>query len=282
MGELSELLKRHGFVLSKSLGQNFLTDMTVPRRIAAAASLGADTHVLEIGPGVGALTRELSARAGHVTAVELDRRLLPLLDETLADCANVTVTHGDILKLDLAELLQGDGYANRVACANLPYNITTPALTKLFDSGLFSEITVMIQREVAHRITAKPATSDYGAFSVYAQYHAVPEILFDVPPSSFLPPPKVTSSVVRMTLRSAERGTAHSGITDERFFFRIVRGAFGQRRKTLVNALAAALAGSHTKAQIAAAVADCGFLPTVRGEELGIGQFADLANMLLA
>ena len=234
--DIKALLSRHGFHFSKSMGQNFLIADWVPRDIADAAGLDEGCAVLEIGPGIGPLTRELSRRAGRVAAVELDRSLLPILAETLADCPNVEVVPGDVMKLDLAALAaeKFDGLTVK-ACANLPYNITTPVITKLLEAGCFQAATVMIQREVARRICAAPGDSDCGAFSLFCQYHARCELLFEVPPDCFLPAPKVTSAVVRCRMRQTP---AVSPACGQDFFFRTVRAAFAQRRKTLANSLA--------------------------------------------
>ena len=204
--DIRALMERHGVHFSKALGQNFLIEPSVPRRIAEAGCEGSPEGlaVLEIGPGVGCLTVELAERAEHVAAVELDRMLLPVLAETLADRPNAEVVPGDALKLDLAALMREKfpGARCRV-CANLPYNVTTPLLAKFIDAGIFERITVMIQREVALRLTAAPGTADYGAFTVYLTWHCEAERLFDVPPECFMPRPKVTSSVVRLTPRTA-------------------------------------------------------------------------------
>ena len=191
---IHDLLARHGFRFSKSLGQNFLTASWVPEDIAESARLNENTGVLEIGAGVGCLTRELSARAGKVVCVELDRALEPILAETLIGCKNVEMVYGDILKQDIpalvAEKLNG---LRPVVCANLPYNVTSPLLTALIEAGCFESITVMIQREVARRICSKPGTADYGAFGIFVQWYEEPELLFDVPPHCFVPAPKVTA-----------------------------------------------------------------------------------------
>ena len=276
LNQIKGLLARHGFRFSKSMGQNFLIQSWVPRDIAAASGAGPGTGVLEVGPGIGPLTRELSARADRVVAVELDRALLPILAETLADCPNARVIPGDILKVDLPALA-AEEFADLtpLACANLPYNITTPAITALIEAGCFASITVMIQREVARRICAAPGTPDYGAFSVFCQYHTRPELLFDVPPDCFLPAPKVTSSVVRMVPCPPP-----PEVDDERHFFRMVRAAFALRRKTLVNSLSSALGSPLDRAALARAVADCGLPENVRGERLGIPEFAALSRAL--
>ena len=278
INEIKALLARHGFHFSKSMGQNFLIESWVPEDIAAASGANEDCCVLEIGPGIGPLTRQLSDRAGKVVAVELDRSLLPILDETLAGRDNVSVLSGDIMKLDIPTLVQEHfGSLRPMACANLPYNITTPVITALIQAGCFEAITVMIQREVALRICAAPGSSDYGAFSVFVQYHTTPELLFDVPNTCFLPAPKVTSSVLRMTPRPKP-----AEVEDEEFFFRVVRAAFAQRRKTLHNSLSAALGAPFTREMIAQAIEACDLSPTIRGERLGIGEFALLARTLKA
>ena len=273
---IQSLLSRHGFRFSKSMGQNFLIQGWVPDGLVEGAGVSRENGVLEVGPGIGPLTVRLARAAAKVVAVELDRSLLPVLDETLAGLDNVEVLSGDILKLDIGALVEEKFPGlTPMACANLPYNITTPVLTALIDSGRFSRITVMIQREVARRICAAPGTPDYGAFSVYCQFYTLPELLFDVGPECFVPAPKVTSSVLRMTPRE----TLPQGITDERRFFRVVKAAFGQRRKTLLNALSAGLGGVDKDA-IRAAIAACGLPEDIRGERLGIPEFAALTTAL--
>lgn len=274
--QIKSLLTRHGFRFSKAMGQNFLIAAWVPERIAQEAAPDDRTGVLEIGPGIGCLTAELSRTARKVVAVELDERLRPILAETLAGCENVELIFGDVLKLDLPALVRERFALLRpVVCANLPYNVTTPLLAALLESGCFAEITVMIQREVAHRLCARAGTADYGAFTVFTQWYAEPEILFDVPPGCFMPAPKVTSSVVRLRTRTAPP----VAVADEKLLFAVVRAAFNQRRKTLVNALAAGLPG-YDKETIAAAVARCGLDARVRGEALDLARFAALANAL--
>ena len=228
--EIKELLGRHGFRFSKSMGQNFLIEPWVPRQTAESSGAAAGIGVLEVGPGIGPLTEQLAKLAEKVVSVELDKSLLPVLAETMADYPNVEIVPGDIMKTDIAQLcrekLPG---LPVVACANLPYNITTPVITAMLQAGCFQAVTVMIQREVALRICAKPGTADYGAFTVLCQYYADSELLYDVPPSCFYPAPKVVSSVIRMTVR----GKPPVEVPDPDLFFRVVRAAFGQRRKTL-------------------------------------------------
>lgn len=271
MNDIQALLRRHHFHFSKTLGQNFLIDPSVPYEIAGSSGADETCGVLEIGPGIGCLTVELCELAGRVAAVELDRSLFPVLSETLADHPNAVVVPGDVLKLDLAALVaeQFDGLTPMV-CANLPYNITSPVLTALLESRLFSALTVMIQREVAKRICASPGTSDYGSFSLFCQYHADCELLFEVPPTAFLPAPKVTSAVLRMVPHEKP-----DCVEDEVWFFKAVRGGFALRRKTLLNSLASVV--PLPKEVLTGCIERAGLSPQVRGETLGIPQFAALA-----
>ena len=274
---IKPLLARHGFHFSKSLGQNFLTAAWVPEDIAVSAGLDADTGVLEIGPGIGCLTVELAKRAQKVTAVELDRALLPVLAETLGDYPNTEVIHGDILKLDLQALVSEHfGGLRPVVCANLPYHITTPILTKLIDSGLFAQITVMIQREVALRLCAPAGSPDYGAISLYIAYHTEPILLFDIPPDCFIPAPKVTSSVITLKKR-----TVPPVDTEPSILFHVIKLAFAQRRKTLLNCLNAGL--PHvSKERLTQIIESLGHDPRVRGETLDLIAFANLTDALIA
>jgi dimethyladenosine transferase len=274
--QLRALLKRHGFRFDKHKGQNFLVADWVPVQIAETAELDEDSLVLEIGPGIGTLTQELCKRAGRIVSVELDRNLLPILDETLADFKNATILSGDFLKLDLAEALAPIGDNKPVLCANLPYNITTPILVKAIESKLFSKLTVMIQREVALRICAAPGTSDYGAFTLYCNYYTRSELQFEVPPDCFLPAPKVTSAVITMDL--LEKPTVE--VADERLLFALIKAAFAQRRKTLVNALFAVYGNRYSKEDLVALLAGLGLSADVRGERLSLEQFAQLANAM--
>ena len=272
--QIKALLARHGFRFSKSMGQNFLIQDWVPRDIAAASGAAPGVGVLEVGPGIGPLTRELAGLADRVVSVELDRALLPILAETLGNCPNAEVVSGDILKTDISALV-GEKFqcVRAVACANLPYNITTPAITALIEAECFDSITVMIQREVAKRVCAAPGTADYGAFSVFCQYHTAPEYLFEVPPDCFLPAPKVTSAVVRMVPRPAP-----AEADDPDHFFRVVKASFALRRKTLANSLAAGL--GMPREEIAQAIQRCSLPAGIRGERLSIPQFAQLSRAL--
>ena len=272
--EVTALLRRHGFHFSKSLGQNFLTAAWVPERIAEEAGLDEQTGVLEVGPGVGCLTEQLSMRAGKVLAVELDKALRPVLAETLAGRENVEILFGDVLKQDLPALVREKLPGLRpVICANLPYNVTSPLLTAFLEAGCFETVTVMIQREVARRICARAGTADYGAFGLFVQWHCETELLFDVPPACFVPQPKVTSSVIRLTRRAAPPYP----VSDEQLLFRVIRAAFNQRRKTLVNALCAGI-GGMTKDLAEQVLQNCGFDPKIRGEAVELGGFATITD----
>lgn len=279
INDIKPLLARHGFHFSKSMGQNFLIDASIPQAIAEAAGPDGSTGVLEIGPGIGPLTAQLAQRAGKVAAVELDEALLPVLRETMAGYSNVEIIPGDIMKLDLAALVRAYLPGLRpIVCANLPYNITTPVLTRLIRSGLFSSITVMIQREVARRICAAPGTADYGAFTLFCQYHARCELLFEVPPDCFLPAPKVTSQVVRLSLLDEPPVR----VEDEALLFQVIRASFAQRRKTLLNALSSAFRQRAAKAQLAGVLQSCGLPEAVRGEQLSLEDFASISRQIAA
>ncbi len=277
LSTVREILSRHGFSFSKALGQNFLINPSVCPRMAAAChpELEGEFAVLEIGPGIGVLTKELAQVATRVIAVELDTRLLPILEETLAEYDNVTVINGDAMKLDLATVLEEHAAGLPiVVCANLPYYITSPLLMRLLESRLpIQAVTVLVQKEAAVRLCAKPATRDCGAVTFAVRYFAEPEILFSVSKGSFIPAPKVDSSVIRLRLRE----NPPCPIADETLFFRLVHAAFGQRRKTLLNSLTTA---GYEKAQLAQALQAVGLSPTARAEELTIEQFAALADAL--
>ena len=274
---MKPLLAAHGFHFSKAKGQNFLIAPWVPESIAGAAGVREDVGVLEIGPGVGPLTQQLALRAGKVCAVEVDERLKPILEITLEGCGNVELVWGDVLKLDIPALVKEKLPGLRpVACANLPYYITSPILTALLEAECFQAVTVMVQKEVAQRIAARPGTAEYGAFSVFCQYYAEPELLFDVPAHCFVPQPKVTSAVVTLRVRQARLWDIH----DEQLFFRVVRASFAMRRKKLSNGLASGFP-ELGKAGAEAVLAACGFPENVRGETLGIPEFGAITNEIL-
>ena len=274
--DIQSLLARHGFHFAKSLGQNFLIRGDVAEAIADAGCIPG-CGVLEVGPGIGALTVQLAQRAEKVVSVELDKRLPPVLAETMADCDHFTLIEGDVMKLPLAEVAaeQFQGL-EPVLCANLPYNITTPFLTECVRAGCFRQLTVLIQKEVAQRICARPGTGEYGAFTVLMQYYTEPELLFEVPNTCFMPPPKVTSAVVRCVTR---RETPVRVVSEESFW-RTVRAGFALRRKTLVNSLQTGW--QLPKERLAGIVESCGLPPTVRGEALGLEEYARLADALAA
>ena len=275
MGYLRDLLERHGFHFSKKLGQNFLVNPSVCPRMAEACGAAEDTGVLEIGPGVGVLTRELALRAGKVVSIELDDRLPPVLAETLAGQDNVTFVWGDCMKLDLPAII-AEQFGDRpvAVCANLPYYITSPIIMMLLESRLPVEnITVMVQKEAAQRLCATPGTREAGAVTLAVQYYAEAETLFSVSRGSFLPAPNVDSAVIRLTRRK----TPPCDVRDEKVMFRLIRAGFNQRRKTLLNSLTGA---GYTKEQLTAAFVEAALAPTARAEQLTLPQWAALANGL--
>lgn len=274
INQIKALLAAHGFHFSKAKGQNFLTQGWVPARIAEESGANPEAGVLEVGPGIGCLTKELCLRAGKVCAVEVDTSLKPILAQTLGEFDNLSIVYGDVLKLDLQKLVS-EHFPDKkpMACANLPYYITSPILSALLESRLFSRVTVMVQKEVAQRICAFAGDGEYSAFSVFCQYYSEPELLFDVPPHCFIPQPKVTSSVISLTMREE----APCELLDESYFFRTVRGGFAMRRKTACNALGSAFP-KLGKAGIAEVLEACGHAPTVRCETMDISAFAAIAN----
>ncbi len=271
---MKPLLAEHGFHFSKAKGQNFLIAPWVPESIARDAGVDKTAGVLEIGPGIGPLTQQLCLRAGKVCAVELDKRLEPILRQTVGEFDNLQIVWDDVLNLDIPALVKEQfGDLRPMACANLPYYITSPILSALLEADCFDSVTVMVQKEVAVRIAAKPGAADYSAFSVFCQYYAEPKLLFDVPAHCFLPQPKVTSAVIQLQVRK-ERPWK---IDDEDIFFKTVRASFAMRRKKLSNGLASGFSflGKEGAAQVIAA---CGLPENVRGETLSIEEFATIAN----
>ena len=271
---MKPLLAEHGFHFSKAKGQNFLIAPWVPERIAEDSGVDETVGVLEIGPGIGPLTQRLCLRAKKVCAVEVDTRLEPLLQKTVGEFSNLEILWSDILKQDVKALV-AEKFADLrpMTCANLPYYITTPILSALLEAECFERVTVMVQKEVAQRIAAKPGTADYGAFTVFCQFYAQPELLFDVPPHCFMPQPKVTSAVVSLKVRKE----LPWDIKDKALFFRVVKASFAMRRKTLQNGLASGFPelGKAGAAEVLEAV---GLPATVRGETLDIAGFASIAN----
>ena len=274
---MKPLLAEHGFHFSKAKGQNFLIASWVPQRIAEDSGVTEDVGVLEIGPGIGPLTQQLALRAGKVCAVEVDTRLEPILKQTVGEFENLEILWGDVLKQDIPALVAEKFAGLRpMACANLPYYITSPILTALLEAECFEAVTVMVQKEVALRIAAKPGTADYSAFTVFCQYYAEPEVLFDVPAGCFMPAPKVTSAVI--TLRTRKERPWE--ILNEDVFFRTVRASFAMRRKKLSNGLASGFPelGKTGAAEVLEA---CGLDANVRGETLDIPAFAAIANEIV-
>ena len=273
INDIRALLARHGFKFSKALGQNFLTAAWVPERIADAAGLDTQTGVLEIGPGIGCLTEQLAMRAGKVVSVELDERLLPILNETLSGRDNAEIVYGDVLALDIKKLVDEKMPGMRhTVCANLPYNVTGPVITRLSAMDTFESMTLMVQREAAVRICASPGGREYGAFTVLVQRYCDCERLFDVPPDCFVPRPKVTSSVIKLTRRERPEN-----IKNGEMFERVVKGAFSRRRKTLLNSLSSFFP-SIPKEELEKTLINCRIDPKRRAETLKIGEFAKIAD----
>ena len=274
---MKPLLQEHGFHFSKAKGQNFLIAPWVPQSIATDAGVDETAGVLEIGPGIGPLTQQLCLRAKKVCAVELDKRLEPILQQTVGEFDNLEIIWDDVLNQNIPALVAEKFPGLRpMACANLPYYITSPILTALLEADCFDSVTVMVQKEVAQRIAAAPGTEDYSAFTVFCQYYAEPELLFDVPAHCFLPQPKVTSAVISLRVRK-NRDWA---IADEKVFFRLVRASFAMRRKKLANGLAAGFP-ELGKAGAAEVIEQAGFDANVRGETLSIPEFAKIANQIV-
>ena len=272
-----EIIKKYDFVFQKKFGQNFLIDGRVLDKIIDAAGIGPEDCVLEIGPGIGTMTRRLAEEAGHVIAVEIDKNLIPILQDVLSDYENITILNEDILKVDIPALVEkyNEGKPIKVV-ANLPYYITTPIIMGLFESNVpIDNITVMVQKEVAQRMQVGPGTKDYGALSL-AVYYAEPYIVANVPPNCFIPRPKVGSAVIRLT-RHPEKPVQ---VQNERFMFLLIRAAFNQRRKTLQNALHNMGELNLTKEEIVAALKEMGLPETVRGEKLTLEEYARLADLL--
>ena len=271
-----ETIKKHGFDFQKKFGQNFLIDGRVLEKIMDAAEIGPEDCVLEIGPGIGTMTQYLAERAGKVIAVEIDSNLIPILEETLQEYDNVRVIQGDILKLDVAALVEQENAGKPIkVVANLPYYITTPIIMGLFESNVsIDNITVMVQKEVADRMQVGPGSKDYGALSLAVQYYASPYIVANVPPNCFIPRPNVGSAVIRLT-RYQEPPVQ---VKDPKLMFKLIRASFNQRRKTLQNGLNNSPEISFSKEEITKAIESLGVSPSVRGEALSLEQFAQLAN----
>ncbi len=278
LNDIKHLLAHYNFHFSKKMGQNFIIDNHVLELIVSMSGLNRSCGVLEIGPGIGSLTCHLAKVSDKVVSIELDRSLIPILFETLSTFNNVEIIHGDIMKLDLMSIVKERFQEEEVmVCANLPYNITTPVITKLLTCGLFSSITVMVQREVAKRICADSGNSDYGFFSVFCQYYAKCSSLFDVTPDCFFPSPKVTSSVIQIVPRSAPPVN-----TPPEDLFKVVKASFTQRRKTLVNSLGTVYGNNYSKDELKNIISQCGLPKDIRGECLSLNDFSRLADKLSA
>ncbi|QYR21683.1 16S rRNA (adenine(1518)-N(6)/adenine(1519)-N(6))-dimethyltransferase RsmA [Paenibacillus sp. sptzw28] len=274
-----DIIAKYGFSFKKSLGQNFLIDQNILRKIVSAAELDESKGALEIGPGIGALTQQLAQAAGRVTAVEIDDRLIPILRDVLADRPNVHIEHGDVLKLNLNQLIERQfaGLSGVSVVANLPYYVTTPILMKLLEEKLALEhIVVMIQKEVAQRMAAKPGGKDYGSLSVAVQYYCEPELVCIVPHTVFIPQPNVDSAVIKLTVRQKPPVE----VADEAHYFRTVQACFAQRRKTIANNLTAFVGKAHREL-LGPLLQSCGIDPSRRGETLSLAEFAALSRALL-
>ncbi|HOM02518.1 MAG TPA: 16S rRNA (adenine(1518)-N(6)/adenine(1519)-N(6))-dimethyltransferase RsmA [Acetivibrio sp.] len=276
-GNTKKLIQKYNLKLTKSLGQNFLTDDNVVKKIVDVANVSDNDLVIEIGPGVGSMTTELAKRAKKVIAVEIDKRLIPALQENLCEFSNVDIVNKDIMDVNINELYDKGQYGSIKVVANLPYYITTPIIMKLLEEENDINLMVfMVQKEVAQRMTAAPGKKDYGALSVAVQYYTKPEKAFDVPPHCFVPQPEVDSTVVKLNVNEAPPVQ----LINRDFFFKVVKAAFGQRRKTLVNALHNFKVLEKTKEEIKEILNQLGIDENARGETLSISQFAQLSNLL--
>lgn len=285
MSELSnfkntqEIIKKHNFSIQKKYGQNFLIDEHVLNKIIAAAELTEDDYVIEIGPGIGTMTERMAPECRHVTAIEIDKELIPILSETLSGFDNVDIINEDVLKVDLNKLIaeRNDNKPVKVV-ANLPYYITTPIIMSLLENKIpIDTITVMVQKEVADRMMVGPGTKDYGALSLAVQYYAKPYIVANVPMNCFIPRPNVASAVIRLTCHKEPPVT----VKDEKLMFNLIRASFNQRRKTLINGISNFSGLSFTKEQVARALNSIGLSENIRGEALDLEKFAKLSDALL-
>lgn len=282
----AEIIKQYQFVFQKKYGQNFLIDANILEKIIRLSEITKDDCVIEIGPGIGTMTQYLAESAGKVIAIEIDRHLIPILEETLKEYKNVTIMNEDVLKVDIKKIVEEKNNGNPIkVVANLPYYITTPIVMGLFESGVpLQDITIMVQKEVAERMQVGPGSKDYGALSLAVQYYARPEVLLQVPGTCFMPRPAVGSAVIRLKRYEKPPVTAQ----DEKKMFAVIRAAFGQRRKTLSNALSGGLTYADSEGnpvqvnrqQVCAALEKMGIKPDIRGEALTLAQFAELSNLL--
>lgn len=274
---IESVLHRHGFHFQKKYGQNFITDPDIIYDIADAAGISKNDFVLEIGPGVGTLTKELARRALSVMSVEIDSHLIPILEEELSDFKNVYLVNKDILKMSSDEVSDFSGGSEVKVCANLPYYITTPIIMQLLEGGLsFSSITVMVQKEVAERMCAEPGSKTYGALSLAVQYYTLPRVDFTLPPEAFYPPPKVSSTVITLHRHK----TPPVEVRDEKLMFSLIRASFNQRRKTLVNGLNNGASLPLSRDELADIISSLGHPAAIRGEALSLNEFAALSNLI--
>lgn len=271
-----EIINKYDFVFQKKFGQNFLIDSHVLDKIISAADITKDDTILEIGPGIGSMTQHLCEKAGKVISVEIDKMLIPILQENLASYDNFVLINEDFLKLDVKKLLEEHSCSKVKVVANLPYYITTPIIMSLFENNIpLDSITVMVQKEVAQRMEAKPSTKDYGALSLAIQFYSTTDIVANVPPNCFIPRPNVGSAVIKLTLRDNQPYE----LFDTKLMFKVVRAAFNQRRKTLINALNNSSELSFSKEQISATLEEMNLSQTIRGEALSLEQFCQLSNI---
>lgn len=276
--QTQNIIKKHGFTFKKSLGQNFLIEPTILDKIVRSAGIDQDTGVIEIGPGIGALTQKLAEKAGKVVAIEIDQRLIPILGDTLSDYSNVKVIHGDVLKISVAEIIEQElaTFKSIKVVANLPYYITSPIILKLLEEKLnLDKITIMIQKEVAERISASPGGKDYGSLTVAIEYYAEAEISFTVPKTVFVPQPNVDSAILNLTIRKQ----SPYEVEDEERLFKVIRASFAQRRKTLYNNMIN-LVGKENKEILLAIFNKTGIEPSRRAETLSLLEFVELSNNL--
>lgn len=276
--QTQNIIRKHGFTFKKSLGQNFLIEPTILDKIVRSAGIDQDTGVIEIGPGIGALTQKLAEKAGKVVAIEIDQRLIPILGDTLSDYSNVKVIHGDVLKISVAEIIEQElaTFKSIKVVANLPYYITSPIILKLLEEKLnLDKITIMIQKEVAERISASPGGKDYGSLTVAIEYYAEAEISFTVPKTVFVPQPNVDSAILNLTIRKQ----SPYEVEDEERLFKVIRASFAQRRKTLYNNMIN-LVGKENKEILLAIFNKTGIEPSRRAETLSLLEFVELSNNL--
>ena len=271
------IIEKYGFTFQKRFGQNFLIDTNIIEKIIEGAGITKQDTILEIGPGIGSLTQMMAEAAGKVIAVEIDKKLIPVLEDTLGDYDNIRLINKDILKLDISELIKEENIKSLKVVANLPYYITTPIIMNLLERDLpIESITVMIQKEVAERMNAVPGTKSYGSLSLAVKYHATTEIVAMVPPGCFIPKPKVGSAVIKLTKLSEPSVESEN----EALMFKLIRGAFAQRRKTFINSVTGSQAINHEKATVAEALEQMGLDVRIRGEALNLEQFAKLSTIL--